>query len=172
MNNMEIALARPCDIDCWMALVEQVKDAFPGLETQEALAEHRGTVLDFMRRGGAICAKVNGKIAGALLFSREDSVLCFLAVDPACRRQHIAEKLVRCMFTFLDANRDVRVTTYREGAPEIYNVHTMEDAVALAREKAQRGDIVSLCPAATGFDMYKSFAERGDLFRSVVQGLR
>ena len=118
MNNMEIGLARPCDIDCWMALVEQVKDAFPGLETQEALAEHRGTVLDFMRRGGAICAKVNGKIAGALLFSREDSVLCFLAVDPACRRQHIAEKLVRCMFTFLDANRDVRVTTYREGAPE------------------------------------------------------
>ena len=118
MNNMEIALARPCDIDCWMALVEQVKDAFPGLETQEALAEHRGTVLDFMRRGGALCASCDGRIAGALLFSREDSVLCFLAVDPACRRQHIAEKLVRCMFTFLDANRDVRVTTYREGAPE------------------------------------------------------
>ena len=56
MNDVEIGLARPCDIDRWMALVEQVKDAFPGLETPEALAEHRGTVLDFMRRGGAICA--------------------------------------------------------------------------------------------------------------------
>ena len=45
-------------------------------------------------------------------------MLCFLAVDPACRRQHIAEKLVRYMFTFLDSDRAVTVTTYREGAPE------------------------------------------------------
>ena len=118
MHDMEISLARPCEIDRWMALVDQVKAAFPGLETPEAMAEHRSTVLGFMERNAALCAKINGNIVGALLFSREDSVLCFLAVDPACRRQHIAEKLVRCMFTFLDANRDVRVTTYREGAPE------------------------------------------------------
>lgn len=118
MNDVKISLAQPCDIDLWMALVGRVKDAFPGLETQEALAEHRRTVLGFMERNAALCAKADGRIAGALLFSREDSVLCFLAVDPTCRRQHIAEKLVRCMFTFLDANRDVRVTTYREGAPE------------------------------------------------------
>lgn len=61
---------------------------------------------------------------------------------------------------------------YREGAPEILHAHTMEEAVARAREKAGKGDVVSLCPAATGFDMYKSFAERGDIFRAVVQGLK
>lgn len=60
---------------------------------------------------------------------------------------------------------------YREGAPEILHAHTMEQAVALARSRARAGDVVSLCPAATGFDMYKSFAERGDIFRAVVQGL-
>ena len=118
MNDVEISLALPRDVDRWMALVDKVKDAFPGLETEEALAEHRGTVLGFMERNAAICAKIDGKIAGALLFSREDSALCFLAVDPGFRRRHIAEKLVRYMLTFLDANRDVRVTTYREGAPE------------------------------------------------------
>ena len=118
MNDMEIALAHPCDIDRWMALVDRVKAAFPGLETPEALAEHRSTVLGFMERNAALCAKIDGRIAGALLFSREDSVLCFLAVDPEYRRQHIAEKLVRCMFTFLDPYRDVTVTTYREGVPE------------------------------------------------------
>ena len=118
MNDVEISLALPCEIDRWMALVDQVKDAFPGLETRETLAEHRGTVLGFMERNAAICAKIDGKIAGALLFSRENSALCFLAVDPGFRRRHIAEKLVRYMLTFLDANRDVRVTTYREGAPE------------------------------------------------------
>ena len=71
-----------------------------------------------MRRSGAICAKNSDRIVGALLFSREDSALCFLAVDPGFRRQKIAEKLVRYMFTFLDLDRAVTVTTYREGAPE------------------------------------------------------
>ena len=47
----------------------------------------------------------------------------------------------------------------------------MEEAVALAKSRAVPGGVVSLCPAATGFDMYKSFAERGDIFRAVVQGL-
>lgn len=60
---------------------------------------------------------------------------------------------------------------YAEGMPEIISVHCMEDAVAAARARTQSGDVVSLCPAATGFDMYKSFAERGDIFRVIVQGL-
>ena len=118
MHDMEISLARPCEIDRWMALVDQVKAAFPGLETPEAMAEHRSTVLGFMERNAALCAKINGNIVGVLLFSREDRVLCFLAVDPGFRRRHIAEKLVRHMFTFLDTDRDVTVTTYREDVPE------------------------------------------------------
>ena len=118
VNDMEIALAHACDIERWMALVDQVKDAFPGLETEAALTEHRVAVLDFMRREGAVCAKCDGWIVGALLFSREENMLCFLAVDPEHRRRHIAEKLVRRMLTFLDANRDVVVITYREGVPE------------------------------------------------------
>lgn len=118
MHDMDISLAHPFDIDRWMALVDRVKAAFPGLETPEAMAEHRSTVLGFMEGNAALCAKINGNIVGAMLFSREDSVLCFLAVDPGFRRQHIAEKLVRHMFTFLDTDRDVTVTTYREGVPE------------------------------------------------------
>ena len=118
MHDVEIVPAHPCDIERWMALVDQVKAAFPGLETPEALAEHRSTVLGFMERNAALCAKINGNIVGVLLFSREDRVLCFLAVDPGFRRRHIAEKLVRHMFTFLDTDRDVTVTTYREDVPE------------------------------------------------------
>lgn len=60
---------------------------------------------------------------------------------------------------------------YREGAPEMIHVHSMEEAVAAARARAVKGDVVSLCPAATGFDMFKSFAERGDIFRAIVQKL-
>ena len=38
MSDVDISLAHSGDIDRWMALVDRVKDAFPGLETREALA--------------------------------------------------------------------------------------------------------------------------------------
>lgn len=114
---MEIRLASAQDIDAWMALVEQVRDAFPGLETSEAMAEHRATVLNFMENFSAVCAAEGGRILGALLFSKENSMLCFLAVDPACRRQHIAQKLVHHMLTQMEEDKDITVTTYREGDP-------------------------------------------------------
>lgn len=118
MGGMKIELGRACDIEGWMKLVEQVKDDFPGLETGEAMAEHRDTVLAFMSRDSAVCAKDGDNIVGALLFSKEDSILCFLAVDPKYRRQHIAENMVSFMLTFMEPGRDIVVTTYREGVPE------------------------------------------------------
>ena len=115
---MEIRLAKATDIDGWMILVDKVKDSFPGLETKEALEEHKNTVLEFMERSLAICAKVDNQIAGTLLFSKDDSMLCFLAVDSNYRRCHIAQKMVSYMLTFMDSKKDVSVTTYREGVPE------------------------------------------------------
>ena len=115
---MNIELAQECDIDSWMQLVNLVKESFPGLETREALEAHRRTVLDFMDGESAICAKHNGQIIGALLFSKEQNMLCFLAVDPAFRRQHIGENMVSLMLSVLDTEEDVVVTTYREGVPE------------------------------------------------------
>lgn len=45
---MYVEYGIPQDIDLWMALVEEVRWNFPGLETQEKLNEHRATVLKFM----------------------------------------------------------------------------------------------------------------------------
>ncbi len=102
-------------------MVNKVKNSFPGLETQEALEEHQNTVLEFMDKGCAICAKIDNRIVGALLFSKETNMLCFLAVDTEYRRQHIAEKMFSYMLTFLDPEKDITVTTYRadvlEGIP-------------------------------------------------------
>lgn len=91
---MEITLGKHCDIESWMELICKVKDNFPGLETEEALLEHKNTVLEFMSNDSAICAKNSGKVIGALLFSKDNNMLCFLAVDAEYRRQHIAEKMV------------------------------------------------------------------------------
>ncbi len=118
---MLIELATKQNIDDWMDLVNKVKYGFPGLGTQEALYEHRNTVLGFMEKGCAICAKAGNKIVGALLFSKELSMLCFLAVDKEYRRQHIAEKMFLYMLDLMDPEKDITVTTYRadvsEGVP-------------------------------------------------------
>ncbi|OUP28476.1 GNAT family N-acetyltransferase [Faecalibacterium sp. An192] len=114
---MEIRLAQPQDIGPWMALVEQVREQFPGLETDKAMEEHKATVLDFIRQASAICAAEAGQIVGALLFFRENSMLCFLAVDPSCRRQHIARKMFQFMLPFMEEERDITVTTYRKDDP-------------------------------------------------------
>lgn len=115
---MEIQLGSINDIDDWMYLVKKVKNVFPGLETIEALNEHRSTVLEFMGKKSAICAKSHNKIVGVLLFSRENHTLCFLAIDAEHRRKHIAENMVSYMLTLMDSKDDIIVTTYREGVPE------------------------------------------------------
>lgn len=115
---MEIRLGNTNDIDNWMMLVDKVKKNLPGLETKEAMDEHKKTVLSFIKKESAICAIIDNKIVGVLLFSKENNMLCFLAVDAEYRRQHIAEKMVNNMFELLDSAKDVVVTTYRDGVPE------------------------------------------------------
>ena len=115
---MEIRLGTINDIDSWMRLVYKVKDIFPGLETKEAIEEHRNTVLEFISRGEAICALDEGNIIGILLFSKEMSRLCFLAVDSAYRRQHIAYRLVKTMYDYMDPVKDITLETHPDGVPE------------------------------------------------------
>ena len=118
MKAKEIRLGRESDIHDWMILIDKVKASFPGLEAEEAMEEHKDTVLSFIRKQSAICAIKDNKIVGTLLFSKENNMLCFLAVDAEYRRQHIAEKMVSYMLSLMDSKDDIIVTTYREGVPE------------------------------------------------------
>ena len=46
-----------------------------------------------------------------------------------------------------------------------------KDAVLAAAGEAKEGDVVILSPACTSFDRFKNFAERGNLFKEIVNGL-
>ncbi|MDD5349282.1 MAG: UDP-N-acetylmuramoyl-L-alanine--D-glutamate ligase [Chthoniobacteraceae bacterium] len=46
---------------------------------------------------------------------------------------------------------------------------SLADAVAMARAKAQPGDVVLFSPGTSSFDMFKSYADRGNQFRGLVQ---
>ncbi len=53
----------------------------------------------------------------------------------------------------------------------IYRVSGMEEAVKVANEIAQSGDIVFMSPASASFDMYPNFEVRGNHFRDLVNAL-
>ena len=110
---MRVEYGKPQDIDAWMALVEEVRWNFPGLETQEKLDEHKTTVLKFMSKRQAICVKEGNKIAGVMLFSRGHNMICCLAVSPAYRRRHAASMLMEEALRNLDRTREISVSTFR-----------------------------------------------------------
>ena len=55
--------------------------------------------------------------------------------------------------------------------PEVRRAASMEEAVRHASAVAQAGDTVLLAPACASFDMFRSYAERGDVFQSAVRTL-
>lgn len=59
----------------------------------------------------------------------------------------------------------------RESGVSIENASSMDDAVSRAASLAKKGDAVLLAPACSSFDMYRSYAHRGDDFQRAVRAL-
>jgi UDP-N-acetylmuramoylalanine--D-glutamate ligase len=59
-----------------------------------------------------------------------------------------------------------------DGHADIESADSFSDAVRMSFESAQRGDNVLLAPACASFDMFKSFEERGTVFKQEVSNLR
>lgn len=57
------------------------------------------------------------------------------------------------------------------GYTDIIRHQNLTEAVASAAHIAQSGDIVLLSPGGTSYDAFTDFAERGELFRQLVNGL-
>lgn len=53
----------------------------------------------------------------------------------------------------------------------IKHASNMNEAVSIAKELANNGDIVSLSPASASFDLYKDFEQRGNHFKEIVNNL-
>lgn len=112
---MEVLYGTREDISSWFELVREVSHVFPGLETEAALEEHINTVLEFMDEKRALCVKIDGRVAGVLLFSAKHNMICCLAVSPEHRHKGIASALLTTALELLDKNTDVKVTTFRYG---------------------------------------------------------
>ncbi|MFZ4814626.1 MAG: UDP-N-acetylmuramoyl-L-alanine--D-glutamate ligase [Phototrophicaceae bacterium] len=64
-----------------------------------------------------------------------------------------------------------RTLTDLNALDRMTRVTTLEEAVAVAHQRAQAGDVVLLSPGGTSYDAYADFAARGAHFRERVNGL-
>ena len=81
----------------------------------------------------------------------------------------IAEANVRAVLLIGQEAPRIAAALQRAGAGAI--VHYCRDlaqALDIARDLAQMGDVVLLSPACASFDQFASYAERGDLFKRLV----
>jgi len=53
----------------------------------------------------------------------------------------------------------------------IARASSLDNAVAVAKSQAKRGDVVLLSPACASLDMFRDFNHRGESFASLVNGL-
>lgn len=108
-----VLYGKESDIGSWMELVKSVSRNFPGLETDDSIAEHQKTVLKFMGGRRALCAKDSDKVVGVLLFSKKHNMICCLAVLPEYRNKGIAAALLDTAIKNLDRTKDITVSTFR-----------------------------------------------------------
>lgn len=111
---MKVQYGNLQDIESWMELVERVRWNFLGLETQQAMEEHRQTVLRFMGEQRALCVKEGDRVIGVLLLSKKHNMICCLGVDPEHRRKGIGSALLKKALSELDRSRDITLTTFRK----------------------------------------------------------
>lgn len=62
-------------------------------------------------------------------------------------------------------------TAKRKNYQAVYEVNTLEEAVKEAAKLAKDGEVVLLSPACASWDMFKSYEERGRLFKEYVRNL-
>ena len=72
-----------------------------------------------------------------------------------------------------NATEKMRQDYMREGGQvKGIEVNSMQQAVELAAQEANRGDVVLLSPAATSFGLFKNEFDRGNAFTKCVEGLQ
>ena len=168
VENMMAAIAAAKSAGVSASAIQKVLEDFPGLE-------HR---LEFVREkdGVRYYNDSKGTNVGAVvksLASFSDPVILLAGGvdkggDYGILRQEIRQK-VRRLVLFGEAQEIIARAL--GDLTETVIVENLEAAVGDAFAHARAGEVVLLSPACSSFDMFRDYAERGQVFKSLVQAL-
>jgi UDP-N-acetylmuramoylalanine--D-glutamate ligase len=81
----------------------------------------------------------------------------------------LAAPKLRAMVVLGECAQEMALAAQRAGIKNILMAGGFREAVLTARSAAREGDVVLLSPACASWDMFKSYEERGDLFKQIVR---
>jgi len=81
----------------------------------------------------------------------------------------VAKNKVKSLVLVGEAAEEMETIARKVGIERVLRSESFEDCVQKAIGEAEPGDVVLLSPACTSWDMFKSYEERGELFKELVR---
>ena len=176
VHNIENYLAAIAAVD-GMVPDEVIRDfarTFGGVEHRIELIRTRNGVRWY---NDSIASSPNRTIAGLKAFPEKviliaggkDKGISYDELGPVLN-EHV-KLLILCGATAGVIRRSTEEAENYAGL-EILDVEDYHEAVQLADERSEDGDVVILSPASTSFDRFANFMERGRIFKEIVNQLK
>ena len=88
--------------------------------------------------------------------------------------KRLLSSLVQTLILFPDTGKKIKNAVIQADAHHLshityYDVHTMEEAVKLAKTHTPKGKICLLSPASASFNLFRDYADRGEQFKEWVK---
>jgi UDP-N-acetylmuramoylalanine--D-glutamate ligase len=168
MENIMAAIASAKSAGLSAPVIQRALEAFPGLEHRLEFVREKDGVRYYNDSKGTNV----GAVVKSLASFSAPVILLAGGVDKGgdygLLRQETQRK-VRRLVLFGQAQEIIARAL--GDLTETVAVGDMEAAVRDAFAHAQPGDVVLLSPACSSFDMFRNYAERGQIFKSLVQAL-
>ena len=154
--------------------IEKVFSEFKGVEHRlELIKETKNRVKWY---NDSVCTSPTSVIAGLNAFALKNIILIAGGYDKGHDYNELAKPVVdNCKALILmgaTADKIEKAVTLelKKSKRElpIYRCESLIQTVQKAKEISKEGDIVLFSPASASFDMFKNFAERGNLFKEYV----
>jgi UDP-N-acetylmuramoylalanine--D-glutamate ligase len=168
VENMMAALTTARIFGCSRQAVQGVLNRFEGLEHRlEFVREMKGIRFYNDSKGTNV-----GSVVKSLQSFSEPVILIAGGKDKMGNLSPL-KKLIQKQVKHLILIGEARERMNRElgGLTDTSIAKTMEEAVLIARQKAEGGEVVLLSPACSSFDMFKDYKERGKVFKEAVHRL-
>ena len=145
---------------------------FKGVEHRmELVAEIRGVA--FYNDSKATSVDATLKALEALSDKEGKTILILGGRGKNAPYAPLAELIEKTVRTLIVLGEDAdNIESQLAEFSEIVRVRSVAEAVTMGFESAKSGDAVLLAPACASFDMFKSFEERGDVFKAAVEELK
>jgi UDP-N-acetylmuramoylalanine--D-glutamate ligase len=149
-------------------VIQKTLEAFPGLEHRLEFVREKDGVRYYNDSKGTNV----GAVVKSLASFSTPIILLAGGVDKGggyeVLRQGVRERVKRLVL--FGAAKEM-IAKALGAQTETVIVDTMEAAVRDAHDHARAGDVVLLSPACSSFDMFRNYAERGIVFKTLVQAL-